>query len=317
METTWELIAGGIWLLAIICVVASLVRLGLRSRGGTLLAPVIWAVVATMFVCGVELVGLTNGGSDAAWLPAVRFIAAVSTLCPAIALLGAKRPQSRAWQFIVLTLFGILVQPAIVALLLHYGEPVTLHAARQWFLAVLMLIGVINYLPTRYALSGVLVCAAQILLLWGHLPFTEFADGRALAGVERVGAESWREWLPGLLLIAAVAIPQLGWPRGKSSVAPWDQLWIDFRNAYGIVWALRLGERLNATLAASGQSARLGWHGFECAALASSSEKIESTAKSSPPESAAAAPDEAARRALVALLRRFVSKEWIAARADA
>jgi len=302
----------GLLLTPTILIVGVLVYAARQVRGSTLTAPLVWAGLSVTTVCGVELAALAAGeGAARNWLPAVRFIAAVSSLCPAIALLGAKRPQSRAWQFILLTLIGILSQPAIVSLLMHYGEPVTLHAARRWFLAVLMLIGVANYLPTRFALSGVLVCAAQTLLLWGYLPGTEITTDAATAAT--------RVWFALLCTSAACALATAKWPRARRGATPWDQLWIDFRNAYGIVWSLRVEERLNASLAAAGENTRLGWNGFEIPP-----HQEQEAVNDQPPEATTSsgvatitnAKDLAALPALVALLRRFVSKEWIAKRID-
>jgi hypothetical protein len=302
----------GLLLTPTIVIVAILVHAARRVRGTTLLAPLVWGGFCVLSVCSVELMALAAGeGSPPNWLPAARFMAAVSALCPAIALLGAKRPQSRAWQFILLTLIGILSQPAIVSLLMQYGEPVTLHAARRWFLAVLMLIGVVNYLPTRYALSGALICAAQLLLLWGYLPGTEISTDAA-TGATRV-------WLALFVIAAACALPLASWPRARAGASPWDRLWVDFRNAYGIVWSLRVEERLNASLAAAGETVRLGWHGFEVApqpeAAVASDQRLKD-ATSTTVSTVAEEKDLAARPALIALLRRFVSKEWIAKRVD-
>lgn len=299
----------GLLLISGSLVVAVLLRAGRRAAGATLSAPLLWGAFSVLAVCGVELTALATGKEHAAnWLPSARFIAAAATLCPAIALLGAKRPQSRAWQFIVLTLLGILAQPAINALLFRYGDPVSLHAARRWFMAALLLMGVVNYLPTRFALSAGLVGASQVLLLWGFLPFTE-PSADSLHDSQRVCLA--------LTLCAAACLPPLfGWPRPRAGTTAWDRLWIDFRNAYGIVWALRVEERVNTPLAAT-SSVRLGWNGFESAtpeiasAQAGAAQAIEKSESVTQTES-----DEeiAARPALVALLRRFVSKEWIAAR---
>jgi hypothetical protein len=176
----------------------------------------------------------------------------------------------------------------------------------------LLLIGVGNYLPTKYALCGALICAAQCLLLRGYLPATEIALDSA-AGATRV-------WLALTLTALASLLGLVGWPRSRSGKSPWDCLWIDFRNAYGIVWSLRIEERLNASLIATGSQTRLGWNGFEIATLSSQDSFIEKASselqfadatKNAEPE------DVAARPALVALMRRFVSKDWIAKRVDA
>ncbi|HEY2841351.1 MAG TPA: hypothetical protein VGJ26_19495, partial [Pirellulales bacterium] len=114
----------GLLLVPTIVIALVLLRAARQLRGTTLTAPLAWGGLALTAICGVELLALAAGEESAIeWLQSARFVAAVSSLCPAIALLGAKRPQSRAWQFIVLTLLGILALPALFSLLLHYGEP--------------------------------------------------------------------------------------------------------------------------------------------------------------------------------------------------
>ena len=51
-----------------------------------------------------------------------RFAAAVLSFAPTMALLGAKRPQNGAWQFVVITLWAILALPAFEVLLRGRGE---------------------------------------------------------------------------------------------------------------------------------------------------------------------------------------------------
>lgn len=304
-------LAGVVLMLACLTI-GILVRSAWRLRGTTLMAPLLWGVVATVVVSGVELAALASVNDGVpAWLEPARFIAAVCALCPAIALLGAKRPQSRAWQFIVLTLLGILAQPAIVGLALHYGEPVTLHAARRWFLAALLLIGVVNYLPTRNAIAGVAICCAQIMLLWGWLPGT---TEHALSGDGRVCTALLLATLSCMVALASLI-------RRRAGLSPWDRLWIDFRNAYGIVWSLRVEERLNASLEAAGETMRLGWNGFENAAQPAEAGVKTSGAPLAPAPSSVVTTEAdranlAAQSALIALMRRFVSKEWIAQRLE-
>jgi hypothetical protein len=84
----------------------------------------------------------------------------------------------------------------------------------------------------------------------------------------------------------------------KSSA--WDGLWRDFRNTFGIVWANRIAERVNAEAAKGGWSVRLQPFGFV------------STNPGAPVDLTidAAKVDHTMRW----LLRRFVDDEWIDAR---
>src|SRR5262245_4046075 len=94
----------------------------LRSRrklaGTTLIAPWCWAMFSLAVVAGSETICRSQSvAPSTAWLSHIRYLAATTTFCPFMALLGAKRPQNRAWQFIVLALLTVLALPAVEGLL--------------------------------------------------------------------------------------------------------------------------------------------------------------------------------------------------------
>jgi hypothetical protein len=159
--------------LLIVLIPALVIAAAIRSaRGTTLVAPLAWALLAYV------LTGLVTSQSPASrvadWSKWV-YIASTGTLCPAIALFGAKRPQNRAWQWIVLAFWFVLALPALQSLLFHRGESLEIHAIWKWFVAVLILAGCVNHLPTRYGWAAMAVAAGQAQLFWDHLPWT--ADG--------------------------------------------------------------------------------------------------------------------------------------------
>jgi hypothetical protein len=229
---------------------------------------------------------------DGASLDAWRFAAAVATFCPLVALLGAKRPQDRAWQFVVVSFWCVLALPAGQALLLRPGLPLRVHPLWSWFVLVLIVVGAANYLPTRLAIPALLVAAGQTLLLWQELPWGSgaAADWTSLAGIG--------------LLIAGISAAAWLVPQRRAARDPLDWLWLDFRDWFGVVWGLRIAERVNASAAMYGWGVRLAWHGFVSA---------ESIADRSPPEAPQirTATREELERALRTLLRRFVSEAWI------
>lgn len=222
----------------------------LRNRGTTLVAPWLWAAFSTLAVAGTELAaGLAGEGAH--WLVPLRTIAAMSTFCPLMAVLGAKRPQDRAWQFIVLALWAVLCLPVAEGWLFGAGEPQEIHPARAWFLLVLVGLTAVNYLPTRYWFSSLLFSAGQIAVLSAYLPF----GGRGLSGAAGP--------LLGLALSLAAAVAVMFGPAAKRRTNdPLDRAWLDFRDRFGTLWALRVAERINASARRYGWPTHLRWTGF-------------------------------------------------------
>ena len=137
-------------------------RLLPRWQGTTLVA-VCAALVSLVSIVAVEIVAAIAGEPTSWWLAALRLIAATSSFCPIMALLGAKRPQDRGWQFIVAALWGILSLPSVQWLL--FGGVREIHPAQLGFLAVLVGVGVVNGAATRYWPSSLLYGCGQAALL--------------------------------------------------------------------------------------------------------------------------------------------------------
>ena len=146
------------------------------AAGSTLAAPWYWSCIAVVVVTAAATYranASADPGPAAAGLIAVSFLAAVATFMPTAAVLGAKRPQDRGWQFVVASLWAILFLPCGQWWLTGGGRSLTLHPAWSWFLAVLIAIQCGNYLACRYWPSSLLFAIAQVLLLWGNLPGTQ------------------------------------------------------------------------------------------------------------------------------------------------
>jgi hypothetical protein len=257
-------------------------------RGTTLTAAWCWGLVSfALLATTIVASGLTLPDSPAELRPALYFAALMTTFCPVVAMLGAKRPQHRAWQWIVLSLWIVLALPAGEWLLFATRQEV--HPARGWFLVVLIALGALNYLPTRSWLAALLFAAGQVALLSPFLPLIAQA------------APLPRQL--GLGLIVAALAASAAWPRGATPAEPLDRLWRDFRNLFGAVWALRVAERMNAAAVQNGWPVRLTWAGFQ-------------SGDSPGAEPIAAETREPVAKTFRSLLLPFTSPEWIADRLD-
>jgi hypothetical protein len=274
-----------------------------KVRGTTLVAAWWWAVIALAAIALGELV-LRIPGSPMTLGLASRghYLFAVATFAPTMAIFGAKRPQHFAWQLIVVTLLVVLALPALESTLFAAGPgPLELHAARRWFLAILIAVGVVNYLPTSARPASLAYGLAQICLLADHVPLTE-------------SRPDWDWQLLGLgMMVIAFWLLALGAAR-RERTKGLDRVWLDFRNAYGMVWALRVQDRYNATAAKNGWPVRIGWRGMK--GFERDAETATVAARSPDHAAQAIETTPAELHGLTSLLRRFVSREWIAQRLE-
>jgi hypothetical protein len=263
-----------------------LLRARHRIYGTTLAAPWAWTIAALLAVGGVEfaLSIATNESSSTAaipwWAMPARYVAAVLSLCPTVALLGAKRPQDRAWQWVVLSFWAIMLVPAARVALLYSESEVSLHAAQGVFLLVIVAMGAANWVATRYWLAATVAAAAQFVLIAPYTPlsgaFPDLSPQVALAGA--------------LLALLVCRLLELRTRRVDSV----SRTWLDFRNQFGLFWAARVMARMNLAARAHAWPIAVTWGGIQSTADERSQEAFD--------------------RSLRMLLRRFVSSDWLAER---
>ncbi len=276
-------VAAGMLTAALVALgVGALTRRRKRLSGTTLAAVWVWSLVSLAAIGAAELLVAFAGGEPASpWSHAMRFSAAVSSICPVMALLGAKRPQDRGWQFIVFTLWVILSLPAAHWLL--FGGVREIHPAQVGLLAILIGAGAINAMATRQWLAGLLYALGQVALLGPFLTSLEpWLGGQRgpFIGLALV-VTCW--------LLLALSRERSNAPSGL------DRVWLDFRNAFGAVWGLRVMERMNASSAMYGWPVTLTWQGFVPRGEAPGAAELPAIIEDS----------------MRTLLRRFVSPEWI------
>lgn len=270
-----------------------LVRAWRNLRLSTLVIPWAWGVSCYALVTASTFyAALVPEAERVSSFLAIQFAAASSTLCPIVALVGAKRPQHSAWSFVVLALWFILALPAAEVICLHPGQDLEINSIRSWFLLGLITIEFCCFGLTKYAIPIGLLAAAQVCWLWDWLPLLPATPW--LAPVQEVLGL----WLLCFAIVTAWLLATL--PRRAER--SFDRLWFDFRDSFGLFWALKLAERVNDAGQQAGWDFDLGWSGFRTKADFAPLGDL-------PPATAAAL-----QHNLQGLLRRFVAAEWISER---
>jgi hypothetical protein len=196
-----------------------------------------------------------EGAEEPIW----NYCAAVTTLLPAAAIYGAKRPQDRGWQWIVAALLLMLVWPAGESYFLQRPFDLAAQPLRAWFLVLLLAVQCGNWVITSNAGPVLLLTAAQLTMLWPQLPWGDGAVNSSswLAGASLLAVVPW--WIVwNLRRVRATADPQ------EDAVFPSPAelaVWKKFRSVYGVVWALRVTERINEVAKLRGWPWRWSWSG--------------------------------------------------------
>ncbi len=253
-------------------------RMG-RLRGTTLVAPTRWLLLA-LFVLGCTLGVVELGTTSDATRAAMRYFAATCTLCPLMAVLGAKRPQDKGWQFIVGSLWLILVLPVGEMFLLWRGGAMDVGPMRSWFLVILLGVGLTNYALTRFAGPVFMATVGIGCMLAPHLPLLEgWGASNSIFGL-------------GILFVCAGLLLVCWQVNRAPTKGNWNSVWIEFRNAFGLVWGLRVMERINETARLGDWGTELTWFGFDA-------ERLEELKGND------------VEKGMRTTLRRFVSADWI------
>ena len=222
-------------------------------RGTTLAAPAAWAVAAAAALVAAETYLTTRPeleGTLGATL--IRYAAAVGTFCPTMAVLGAKRPQDRGWQWVVLSLWVVLSAPA--------GQAWAVRGAGEFQLSAVWKAA---HLRARWGRDSELW--ANALGANGRTPghhagrLVAVADARRTEGRGRRGVA--------LLTVGdlanAIACSQArDGQRARRLTLEACRRWLAFRDGWGAFWGLRILNRINETAELSDWPVRLTWGGF-------------------------------------------------------
>jgi hypothetical protein len=116
------------------------------------------------------------------------------------------------------------------------------------FMAGVVAVGVLNYLPTRFAPAAVLLAVGCGLETTIWLNPDQWDAEPLPAGPVLVGLSPW-----------LVYLQAAGW---KGPPNEFDRLWLRFRNRFGLVWSQRLREQFNRAAANAGWPVVLRWQGL-------------------------------------------------------
>lgn len=252
-----------------------------KLRGTTLLAPAVWLAICCLLAFCLSFTCLATDGEPSN-LRLLLFLVANSSFCPQMGLFGAKRPQDRGWQVIVVTLWIVLSIPVLQSLAFSSDSFFEIHGIWKIFLWTLIGYGFLNHLLTKFAAAAFFMCIGQVSIFAPFLLPVEPSPQTCLA-IFQIS-----------LLLGVVSTRLAAAKKHPGATHPLDALWLDFRNMFGTVWSLRVMERVNHLARQENWPVQLTWHGFT---------------------SVTPFHDEGLRKdiekCLRTLLRRFVDSDWI------
>lgn len=229
---------------ALLLVIAAIGMIRLRSvlRYTTLMTAWPWAWVA--WTAGV--ISTMLHWRDPAAASYGDYFAAVAVLSPPMASLGARRPTCRSWPyFVMLPMFAVLLWPAVsVGLATGFARPLELEtpAIAMYFVVLVMSWG--NYALGRLGAVVVLFCwllAGIVCRETAWIPHFAIGPQRTLTLLIAI-------WLifgfRSCARTSLAPLPDDEWIP-KPSLDRFDHVLLEFGELYGLVWSLRLQDRLN------------------------------------------------------------------------
>lgn len=181
----------------------------------------------------------------------------VCSLCPPVAVLGAKRPGSGAWTgFVIVPLLCVLGWP-VVTMWFGQGTPSPLQIEPPLLIGcgLVILMGCGNYMGTRMTLPALLYAVALGCLT------ASFADAHEIGQPSTPYDDRLRTLATVMAGLSAIFG---GWLlfRSRHAEPGWERVWRDYRDQFGIAWAKRCQERINQSAERESWAARLDFQGF-------------------------------------------------------
>ncbi len=211
-----------------------------RNARTSLFHAACWALAAAVAWCLLGLPQLQVASSSNPWF----WIVFGATAAPIIALLGARRPTLLAWNFVVIGFLATLLFPVLSNQMIGSDLATPF---QFFFLGITLLVGVVNYLPTRLMPAALLFAIGCAGLLF---PAPASATGYLLPA----------DFLAACVVLSPVLALIL--LRRKSTGDPFNDVWLRFRDRFGWFWAHRAREQFNHAARNAGWPIQLAWSGL-------------------------------------------------------
>lgn len=247
---------------AVTLLIAAVGVMGLRpiARQTTLMT--VWPWMWVPWLGAVASLALRIGG-DTILMTYVDYLTAVAMLSPPLASLGARRPTCRSWPlFVLLPMFAVLLWPAVsIGLATRFGKPLELERPAIVMYCLVLLMGMGNYAFGRCRYGVILLSVFLALHVSGATSMLKFFPPDQF--------RLYLEAIPTLLCFSLLGVVDTGgrsahspamksfrlyWPRSspvedvtasEEDADPFDAILFEFGELYGLVWSLRLQDRLN------------------------------------------------------------------------
>jgi len=239
----------------IVLVIRPMLRLRQTLRFTSLIPAGYWALSAAILWSFTWMVDQGLRLSSPAISDHLWYASAVVSLCPAIAVLGSRRPGVRVWNWFILIPMLFALGWPVMTLLIQRSEVRGLQLETPQLIAYLLVLvmGAGNYFGTRHTFSGLLfVIANGLVVLSSSASCPSWLSDRGWA----------RLWASGCMVLAVVLTGGRS-PSQTLGIEKFDLLWLDFFDQFGVVWGRRIQDRVNFIAMKENWPARLELHGVQ------------------------------------------------------
>lgn len=279
-------------LLTLLLILWRITRSYAAVRFSTLRQAWCWSVIAASSALLATLVSFEPFSIPKEWGERTWFLSFVLATVPGISILGARKSIGAAWNwFILVPLCFVLFLPAID----RTGpmRQIDLEWPRFFGHIFILLMGTGNYFGTRHTSKSMFFFISVAGL---GLTFTPAIDS-----ISSVDPQTLRAMC--VLFIFPLVFPFRISPPGRNLTKTPEELWKEFCDSYGIVWAKRVMDRVNLSATEEGWQFRLDLGGIVLFQKNSDAKKSEQSRKR-------------LREILCWQFKRFYDEEWLSQRFD-